>query len=58
MQEATYLEHPAINDLYIVNFTKIFPDVDSEYKYGLIRIMQLSSGQVEFQVSRTVFWST
>ncbi len=55
VQEAAYIEQPAANDLYIVNFTKIFKDTDPTYKYGILRIKQISTGQVEFQVSRVAY---
>lgn len=55
IQEAVYIEQPAVNDLYIVNFTKIFTDVDPKYKYGLMRIKQISADQAEFQVSKIAY---
>lgn len=57
-QEAAYIEQPAINDLYIVDFTKIFTDTDPKYKYGILRIKQISSGQAEFQVSQIAYNKT
>jgi hypothetical protein len=54
-QAAAYIEQPAINDLYIVDFTKIFNDVDPKYKYGLMRIKNISSGQAEFEVSNIAY---
>ncbi|ODC04391.1 hypothetical protein BFW38_13475 [Terasakiispira papahanaumokuakeensis] len=53
--ELTYIEQPAVHDLYIVNLTKIFDDTDPEYKYGIMRITHLKSGQAEFQVSRIAY---
>lgn len=58
IQEAAYVEQPAVNDLYIVNFTKIFTGVDPKYKYGLMKIKQISAGQVEFQVSKIAYNKT
>jgi DNA-directed RNA polymerase subunit RPC12/RpoP len=55
VQERTYIEQPAINDLYIVDFTKIFEGFDSEYNYGIMRIKNISSGQVEFQISQNTY---
>ncbi len=58
MQEVAYIEQPAINDLYIVDFTKIFTDTDPKYKYGLMRIKQISSDQVELEVSEIAYNKT
>jgi hypothetical protein len=52
IKEAAYIEQPAINDLYIVNFTKVFDDADPDYSYGVMRVKHLSSNQVELQVSK------
>lgn len=58
IKEAAYIEQPALNDLYIVDFTKIFTDVDPGYKYGLMKIHQISADQAEFQVSKLVYNKT
>jgi DNA-directed RNA polymerase subunit RPC12/RpoP len=58
IQEAAYIEQPTINDLYVVDFTKIFTDTDPKYKYGLMRIKQISSGQVMFEVSQIAYNKT
>lgn len=55
IKEAAYIEQPAINDLYIVNFTKIFKDTDPKYKYGVMRVKNLASGQAELQVSNIAY---
>lgn len=55
IEEAAYIEQPAVNDLYTVNFTKIFNDTDPEYKYGIIRVKHLSSKQAELQVSNIAY---
>lgn len=58
LREAAYIEQPAINDLYIVNFTKIFNDTDPKYKYGVMRVKHLSSSQAELQVSKIAYNKT
>ena len=58
LKDAAYIEQPAINDLYIVNFTRIFNDTDPEYKYGVMRVKHLSSNQVELQVSTIAYNKT
>ena len=58
MKEAAYIEQPIINDLYIVNFNKIFSLSDKNYKYGAMRIKSIQSGQVELQISEIVYDKT
>jgi len=58
INEAAYIEQPAINDLYIVNFTKVFDDIDPDYSYGVMRVKHLSSSQVELQVSKIAYNKT
>lgn len=58
MRQVEYIEKPAINDLYIVDISKLFTDADPEYKYGVLRISQISSGEAEFQVSRIAYTKT
>ena len=55
IKEAAYIEQPAINDLYIVNFTKVFDDTDPDYSYGVLRVKYVSPNQVELQVSKMVY---
>src|SRR5690606_10404399 len=54
-QDMAYIEHPSVNDLYIVDFTKIFDDTDPKYKYGVMRLRDITSGQAEFQVSSLAY---
>lgn len=58
IKEAAFIEQPAINDLYIVNFTKIFNESDSKFKYGVLRVKSLSSDQAELQVSKIAYNKT
>jgi len=54
-QEAAYIAQPAVNDLYIVDLTKIFPDADSAYRYGLLRIKNTSGDQTEFSIGEMAY---
>ncbi len=58
IKETAYMEYPLINDLYIVDFDKIFTDVDPTYKYGVMRLRDYSYGDIEFQVSKLVYNKT
>jgi hypothetical protein len=50
-----YVESPAIGDLYVVNFTKIFEQTSSEYKYGVMRVRQTFEDGVELDVSTNAY---
>lgn len=51
LKTVTYLEQPAVNDIYQVDFFELYEDSDPTYKYGAMRVTQLSDKQVELQVS-------
>ncbi|SDU03848.1 hypothetical protein [Halopseudomonas salegens] len=55
IREAGYIKQPAVNDLYLVDVTKIFPNSDPEYRYGLLRVNRVLPDQVEFSVSNLVY---
>ncbi|MGI0115609.1 hypothetical protein [Zooshikella sp. RANM57] len=55
VKETSMIEQPAVNDLYIVNFTKIFEDADTTYKYGVMRVDHLSSTQMELKISKMAY---
>ena len=50
-REATYLAEPAVNDFYIVDFAKIFEEVDPEYHYGVMQITNVTPTDIEMRVS-------
>jgi len=54
-REETYFAQPAVNDYYVVDFSKIFVDVDAEYNYGVMRITNVTSTEVEMQISNMVY---
>lgn len=57
-KQAQYMNQPALYDIYVVDFTKVFNNTDPEYKYGAMRIKNLSSRHIEFQISQTVYTTT
>lgn len=57
-KESAYIAQPAIDDVYIMDFSKIFEDTDLKHKYGAMRIKQLSSSQAEFQISTIAYNKT
>ena len=50
-QETAYLDHPAINDYYVVDYTRIFEDVDPDYKYGVMQISAIDGDEITFRLS-------
>ena len=54
-QEAAYLEQPAINDYYVVDYTKIFDDADPEYKYGVMRVSAVNGDEITFLLSNYAY---
>jgi len=54
-REATYLAAPAVNDYYVVDFTKIFEDTDADYKYGLMRISNVTATDIEMRISAIAY---
>ena len=46
-----YVEFPAIGDLYIINLDKIFDQPSDGYKYGVMRVRQISEGGVALAIS-------
>ena len=54
-REETYLAQPAVDDYYIVDFAEIFTEVDPEYHYGVMRITDVTSTDVEMQISTVAY---
>jgi len=52
LNDLAYIEQPAVNDLYVVDLTKMFEEQEPTFKYGVMRIKNLTATQVEFQTSK------
>lgn len=50
--ETVYLAQPAVHDVYLVDFSKIFNGIDTKYKYGAMRVLSVSGDTIEVQVSK------
>jgi hypothetical protein len=50
-KEIALIQSPAVNDKYSVDFTEIFEGADNEYKYGVMKVMQVTPGGVEVRIS-------
>ncbi len=53
--EKNYMKDPYKNDLYIVDYKKIFRDCDPLKKYGVMRIKEIKKGTIEFQLSSNTY---
>lgn len=51
VQEIAYIVQPAVNDFYIVDYTKMFEDADPEHSYGVMRITAVEGDEIAFQLS-------
>lgn len=54
-RENEYLAQPAIADQYVVDFSKIFSNVDPGHHYGVMRITSVTPNEVEMQISNIVY---
>lgn len=54
-EETAFLAQPAVHDYYIVDLSKIFENSDPEYPYGLLRINDIHSTEVEMQIGSVVY---
>lgn len=55
LKEEEYIEAPAENDFYIVDFSQVYEDFDPDYKYGSMRIEIISENTVYFKVGKVVY---
>lgn len=54
-KELTYLEQPLIEDMYVVDFSELYTGIEDEYKYGLLRVQEVTHEAVILQVSKLVY---
>lgn len=54
-KELAFIENPAINDKYLVDFTKLNTDADKTYKYGILKVISIQSNGVEVVVSELAY---
>ncbi|MFO6425233.1 hypothetical protein [Motilimonas sp. KMU-193] len=50
-QEMAYIESPAVNDIYSVDFTKLFTESDEKFKYGTLLVVDVKQDGVEVLAS-------
>ncbi len=50
-KEMAFIESPAVNDVYSVDFTEIFTDTDKKFKYGTLKVVEVKPDGVEVLAS-------
>jgi hypothetical protein len=53
--EIVLIEMPAINDIYHVDFSKIYEETDQTYKYGIIKVVLVLPEGVEAVISEIAY---
>lgn len=51
MRELEYIQNPLASDVYVMDFSEVFEDVDPAYKYGVMRVEAVDAATVELSVS-------
>ena len=46
-----YLEQPAVNDMYLSDYSRLFEGADKEYWYGILRVKNVTDKNVELWIS-------
>jgi hypothetical protein len=54
-KEMAFIESPAINDIYSVDFTEIFSEADPKFKYGTLKVVDVKPDGIEVQASEIAY---
>jgi hypothetical protein len=54
-KELFFIESPAVNDIYAVDFTEIFTDTDQKFKYGTLKVMYVKPSGVDVLASEIAY---
>lgn len=54
-QDLVYLEQPAVNDLYLSDYSKMFDWDDKEYRYGILKVKSVSDENVQILVGNMAY---
>jgi hypothetical protein len=54
-EENEYLTKPAVNDIYVVDFTKLYKNADPDYRYGAMQIQNISATELEMLIGSVVY---
>lgn len=53
--EVQFISAPAINDMYETDFTKVFEESDTEYKFGIMKVVSIDGDQIAVMLSETFY---
>lgn len=54
-KEKNYLSSPMLNDYYVADFTKIYNDADIDFRYGILKVIQVNENLIVVQPSHVVY---
>jgi len=54
-EEEALLAQPAVNDYYIMDFSRVFTGSDPDYPWGLLRIKSVDATEIEMHVGNMVY---
>lgn len=54
-QDKIYIASPEVNDIYHVDYSKIIEGMDDKFKYGSMKVTEVSSNGVQVLVSKLVY---
>lgn len=50
-QYLSYIESVTVNDVYLVDFTEIYEGADAEYKYGVMKVLEVNDAEIIMAMS-------
>lgn len=50
-----FIESPAVNDIYSVDFTEIFTETDPKFKYGTLKVVDVKPDGIEVQAGEMAY---
>lgn len=50
-RELAYVQDPAVSDVYIMDFSQVFEEVDAGYRFGVMRVEAVDAATIELSVS-------
>lgn len=50
-RELAYVEDPIVSDVYVMDFSQVFDDVEPGYRFGVMRVEAVNASTIELSVS-------
>jgi hypothetical protein len=50
-RDLAYIQNPVANDVYVMDFSQVFEDVDEGYRFGVMRVEAVDTSTIELIVS-------